>query len=105
MGERNNVVEAICSFAEIDHSSKESKVRPAGTIFEAKLRVPISERSSLFDQDARSAQNTRAVLSSVTFAGDSRASRASVSKRMPRYSSCVVGPSSLSSARGTPMCE
>ena len=83
---------------------RRTKVRPVWTIFEAKLRVPISERSSLFEQDARSAQNSRAVLSSVTFTGDRRASRASVCLRRFRDIQAVC-PSSFSSARGMPRSE
>ena len=42
---------------------------------------------------------------SCSLSAGSRASRADESRRMPRYSSSVVGPSRLSSAKGMLSCS
>ena len=78
------------------------KVLPAGTTLAAKLRVPIRERSSYFLHRVRVDQQRRAWCMSSSLSWGSRASRASESRRIPKYSRHVVGPSRFSSARGTP---
>ena len=78
------------------------KVRPAGTILAAKLRDPMRDSSSRLEQDNRSSHEFRADFNSFNLSRGSLASRRSVSRRIPKYSSWVAGPSSLSSARGTP---
>ena len=81
------------------------KVLPAGTTLAAKLRVPMRERSSRLEQLDRVDQVCREWCRSCSLLGGRRASREEESRRMPRYSRQVVGPSRFSSARGTPSAE
>ena len=76
------------------------KVLPAGTTLAAKLRVPMRERSSRFVQERLVFQALRAWCRSSSLSGGRRASSLSESRRMPRNSRIVEGPSSFSAARG-----
>ena len=84
MGKLECVVQPWLGGAEVDEAPK--KVRPAGTILVAKSKTI-----------ARAMRSGFLLLQLGTLA-----LRESVSRRIPKYSSCVAGPSSLSSARGTP---
>ena len=74
------VVQPWLGGAEVDEAPK--KVWPAGTMLVAKSKTI-----------ARAMRSGFKLLQLV---------RGSVSRRIPKYSGCVAGPSSLSSARGTP---
>ena len=87
----------LCCGAEIDESGRRKKVRPAGTIFAAKPSDPMSDSSSRLEHCERCDHEVSADLRSVTLSSGSRAFKETVSSRIPRYSSCVVSPSS---ARG-----
>ena len=78
------------------------KVRPAGTTFAAKLSAPMRDRRSRLLHSERWAHWQREVLRSWSLSSGKWASRAAKSSRMPRYSRHMVGPVSLSSARGMP---
>ena len=75
--------------------SQRRKVRLADTIFTAKLSDPMSDSSSRLEHCERCDQEVSAGLRSMTLS-----SKETVSSRIPRYFSWVVGPSLLSSARG-----
>lgn len=78
------------------------KVLPAGMTLAAKLRMLIRERSSCFRQWVHVDHVLSSWWISQNRCGARRASRATESRRIPRYSNWGDGPSNLSSARGTP---
>ena len=78
------------------------KVRPAGTTLAAKLKVPMRDKSTCLVLCVRPNHSSCDEWMSWSLSWGSLASREAESKRMLRYSRQVVGPSSFSSARGTP---
>ena len=76
-------------------------MRLAGLTLAAKLRVPIRERRSCFMEDDRLAHAWSEQRISCSLSSERRASSAWELRRVLRYSRLVVGPSHLSSARGT----
>ena len=80
-------------------------VRPTGTILVAKLRVPNRERRSCSMEEDRLAHAWSERMICCSLPGERRALSAWESRRIPRYSLQVVGPSRLSSARGTLRAE
>ena len=93
---RSTVFVGCCAVV-LRSMSRCRKVCPAGTIFAAKPSDPMSDSSSRLEHCERCDHEVSADLRSVTLSSGSRAFKDTVSSRIPRYSSCVVGPSS---ARG-----
>ena len=71
------------------------KVWPAGTTLAAKLKVPMRDKSSCLVLCVRPEHSSSDEWMSWSLSGGSVASREAESKRMPRYSRQVVGPSSF----------
>ena len=78
------------------------KMRPAGMIRQAKLSLPIRERSSLLMHFFRQDQVRSSATSSESLSGGKEHSMRVESISIPRNTRREVGPSSLSGAKGMP---